>query len=128
HYKLDVGLLREKDSADFIVIDNLKDFNVVATYIKGIKVAENGKSFIENFITPVPAINKFNCTKKTVQDFVIPTNGKKDVRVIEGNHPFCGNLIEKAINKELFTKQKFQKNMKQKNGAFVCDIENDILK
>lgn len=86
HYNFDVGLLRVNDSADFIIVDNLKDFNVLATYIKGIKVSENGKTFIENFVKSVPPINKFNCNKKKIEDFVIPTNGCKDVRVIEGNY------------------------------------------
>ena len=39
HYNLNVGLLREGDAADFIVIDNLQDFNVLQTYIDGILVA-----------------------------------------------------------------------------------------
>ena len=34
HYRLDVGLLREGDSADFIVVNNLKEFYVKAAYIK----------------------------------------------------------------------------------------------
>ena len=48
HYKLDVGLLREGDYADFIVIDNLADFNIKQTYINGQLVAENGKTLISS--------------------------------------------------------------------------------
>lgn len=33
HYKLNVGLLREGDPADFIIVDNLKDFNIQHTSI-----------------------------------------------------------------------------------------------
>ncbi|MES2516711.1 MAG: amidohydrolase family protein, partial [Bacteroidota bacterium] len=44
HYRLPVGLLREGDFADFIVIDNPSDFKVVQTYINGKLVAENGVS------------------------------------------------------------------------------------
>ncbi|MFI5141722.1 MAG: amidohydrolase family protein, partial [Bacteroidia bacterium] len=35
HFNLPVGLLRVGDSADFIITDNLTDFNVLSTYIKG---------------------------------------------------------------------------------------------
>lgn len=45
HYNLPVGLLRPKDAADFIVVDNLDDFNILQTYIDGNLVAANGKSF-----------------------------------------------------------------------------------
>lgn len=35
HYNLDVGLLRKNDPADFILVDDLKQFNILATYING---------------------------------------------------------------------------------------------
>lgn len=38
HYGLNVGLLQEGHPADFIIVDNLKDFNVLSTYINGIDV------------------------------------------------------------------------------------------
>lgn len=37
HYKLDVGELRTGDKADFILVDNLTDFNTQAVYINGVK-------------------------------------------------------------------------------------------
>jgi len=62
HYKLNVGLLRENDAADFIVVKDLKNFEVVQTYINGALVAENGESKIES--KKYGVINQFNCTKK----------------------------------------------------------------
>ena len=35
HYRLPVGLLQEGDAADFIVVDNMVDFNVKETYVDG---------------------------------------------------------------------------------------------
>ncbi|MBC7722808.1 MAG: adenine deaminase, partial [Pedobacter sp.] len=32
HYKLDIGLLRKGDAADFIIAENLTDFNILKTY------------------------------------------------------------------------------------------------
>jgi adenine deaminase len=59
HYKLDVGLLREGDDADFIIAEDLINFKIKQTYINGELVAENGKSFIKS--VPVTPINNFNC-------------------------------------------------------------------
>lgn len=46
HYKLDSGLLRTGDPADLILVEDLKEFRVLQTYITGILVAENGKTLI----------------------------------------------------------------------------------
>ncbi|MCF8335201.1 MAG: amidohydrolase family protein, partial [Bacteroidales bacterium] len=35
HYDLSIGLLRENDPADFILVDELKQFNILSTYING---------------------------------------------------------------------------------------------
>src|SRR5204863_5205709 len=43
HYKMKVGLLKEGDPGDFIVVRDLKKFEVLQTYIDGNLVAENGK-------------------------------------------------------------------------------------
>ena len=47
HYKLNVGLLRTNDYADFILVKDLQIFNVLQTYINGHLVAENGKTLIK---------------------------------------------------------------------------------
>src|SRR5688572_17260645 len=48
HYKLDVGLLREGDPADFIVAKDLKKFEILKTFIDGELVAEEGKSVVRS--------------------------------------------------------------------------------
>ena len=40
HYNIPIGLLREGDDADFIIVNNLSDFKVEASYIKGEKVSD----------------------------------------------------------------------------------------
>jgi adenine deaminase len=57
HYKLDVGLLKEGDAADFILVNNLKEFKVYQTYINGELVAEDDQTFIRSI--PVDVINNF---------------------------------------------------------------------
>jgi adenine deaminase len=113
HYKMKVGLLRENDPADFIVIDDLENFNVLATYIDGKKVAENGKSNIA-FI-PSETINNFNTSPKTIEQFRIPAADANKIRVIEA---FDGQLI----TKEGIVKPKVE------NGFIVSDVASDVLK
>jgi adenine deaminase len=67
HYKLDVGLLKEGDPADFIIVKDLKGFEVLKTFINGELVAENGKSKIKTAKSKV--INNFSCRKKKPGDF-----------------------------------------------------------
>lgn len=80
HYKLNVGLLQKNDPADFIVVDNFEDFNVLQTYINGQLVAENGTTKIEHLETT--PINNFQAEPVTADDFRVEDNGKK-VKAIE---------------------------------------------
>jgi adenine deaminase len=46
HYSMDVGLLQPGDPADFCVVEDLVNFNIVSTYIDGVCVASNRKSHL----------------------------------------------------------------------------------
>jgi adenine deaminase len=80
HYQLPVGLLREGDSADFIIVDNLSDFNVLETWIMGEKVFQNGTSLLES-IAPTLTPNKFAARVIDVTDIARNDTGRQ-VRVI----------------------------------------------
>jgi adenine deaminase len=112
HYKMQVGLLQPRDAADFIVVEDLKDFKVKATYINGELVAENGVSKIET--KPSTIINNFNCDKKEVADFKFQ---------IQNNPP---EIIE-ALDGQLIT-NKLSLTPKIEDGYYVSDTENDVLK
>jgi len=112
HYKLDVGILREGDPADMIVVDNLEKFNVKATYIQGQKVAENGRSLIGSVKEETP--NKFFAQTISDKDIQIEDLGKK-IKVIES---YDGELITGIL--EAFPKVI--------SGNVVSDVENDVLK
>jgi adenine deaminase len=112
HYGLENGLLREGDPADIVIIDNLENFKVLKTYINGELVAEDGQSFIEK--PKVQAINHFNCSPKSVDDFKIEGDSSK-VNVIE------------VIDGELIT-NKVEANAKLQDGNLESNVENDILK
>lgn len=117
HYNLEVGLLQKNDPADFVVIDNFNDFNILKTYINGELVAENGKSLLPD--VKVDAINNFVAEKVTADDFKVIDEGK-DINIIG------------VINGELLTEKIIAKTQSHKvqSSSFnlVSDIENDILK
>jgi adenine deaminase len=112
HYKMNVGLLTPGDPADFIIIEDLKDFKVQATYINGTLVAENGISKIKT--QPALLINNFNCDKKEVDEFKFPLQ-QTPPQVIEAIE---GQLITNKLSFEL----------KTENSFYISDVKNDILK
>ncbi|MCB0320466.1 MAG: adenine deaminase, partial [Bdellovibrionales bacterium] len=73
HYKLPCGLLREGDSADFIVVNNLQDFKVLRTIISGLEVARDGKSLIST--EPASVLNNFQCTKIVPSSLEVVSQG-----------------------------------------------------
>jgi adenine deaminase len=114
HYQLEVGLLREGDWADFIVIDNPQEFNILQTYIQGKLVAENGKSLIAPLSDKI--VNAFGVNPKKVEDFVLKTpKNSAEIDVIV------------ALNGEIIT-QKTKAILHAVKGNLVSDIEQDILK
>jgi adenine deaminase len=74
HYRLDTGLLRVGDSADFILVDDLRQFKVRATYIRGELVAQGGESLIPRVEAGI--INRFEASATSPEDFAIPERGK----------------------------------------------------
>lgn len=114
HYDLEVGLLRAQDPADFIVVDNLLDFNVLKTFINGQLVAEQGVTKIA--FTTSAIINNFTTSLKTPEDFHLLVPGPAQLNVIEAHD---GQLITgRVTTPALVTAQ---------NNA-VADVERDILK
>ena len=112
HYSLPVGQLREGDGADFILVKDLENFEVQATYVRGQKVAENGKSLIPRIKNEV--INNFSTSLKTPTDFQISGLGEM-VRVIEA---LDGQLITPEVEGKIILK----------NGLAESNPEQDILK
>lgn len=114
HYNIPVGLLRAGDSADFIMIDNITDFNIQSIYINGILVAENGTSLLP--AAPIYPINNFNVNPKNPIDFAIKAQtGSSKVRVIEA-------LDGQLITNEIIADAKLE------NGYLFSNPASDILK
>lgn len=112
HYKLDVGLLQPGDDADLVLVDNLENFGILATYVCGEKVAENGKSLIKSVIETEP--NLFKAEILTARDIRVQASSNQ-VRVIRA---FDGQLITENVMMEA----------KLENENLISQIENDVLK
>lgn len=116
HYNMNVGLLKAGDPADFILLEDLNDFKVKATYINGEIVAENGRSKIKTNRSAL--INNFHCSIKKAADFKIKMAD------------FSGEIIE-ALDGQLITNKirasevGFSVNG---NVFYESDLKNDILK
>jgi adenine deaminase len=115
HYKLDIGLLNVGDPADFILVSDLRNFEVLQTYIDGILVAENGVSNIKSSMAGI--VNNFAITEKTPEDFTFTVSDTFDelTPVIE------------AIDGQLIT-NKLMVKLVAEDGALQCDLKDDILK
>jgi adenine deaminase len=114
HYRLNVGLLREGNAADFIMIDNTHAFNILETWIDGEPVAKQGVSLIPDLRSAHP--NHFECELKTSEDFKYPVkNSETRIRVIEA-------LDGQLVTNEWITEAKIV------DGAIVPDLEKDVLK
>ncbi|MBX0292295.1 adenine deaminase [Hymenobacter sp. HSC-4F20] len=114
HYKLPVGLLREGDPADFIVVNNLTDFTVQQTYLRGELVAESGQTLIP--AVPVEVVNNFNTAPVRPEDFQLPApQPTATVRVIEC---FDGQLITARHDVPA----------RVEGGLILPDLTRDVLK
>jgi len=94
HYKLDAGLLRQGDNADFIITDSPDKMNVTETWIKGEKVYDNGKVLFE-YKSGIP-VNNFHCSDINKNELTVKNRGR-EIRIITA---FDGDLFTKEIIRE----------------------------
>lgn len=112
HYRLDVGLLRPGDSADFIEAENLRTLNIRRVFINGAVVAENGKSLLPRF-EPV-VINNFDTPRRSAAEFRISAQPGK-LQIME------------AIDGQLVT-NRLSISPRVEHGEVVSDAGRDLLK
>ncbi len=112
HYGLPLGRLRPGDPADFIVVEDLVNFRVLATYIRGECVAREGNTLIPHY--PVERVNRFRKRIVREEELRVPAHGKT-LRLIEA---YDGQLVTGEIHCSAPVR----------DGAIVADPEQDILK
>ncbi|SFQ59060.1 adenine deaminase [Hymenobacter arizonensis] len=115
HYNLPVGLLEKGDPADFITVRNLRDFEVIQTYLNGELVAENGQSRLP--AAPIAVVNNFHAQPVQAEDFQLPAtgSGRPTLRVIQC---FDGQLITARVDVPA----------QVAGGLVVPEVATDVLK
>jgi len=112
HYGLDVGLLREGDSADFIQVDDLDSLRAPRTFVAGVLVAENGRTMIERVEPRV--VNQFVGRPRPVGAFHVPAAAAA-MHVID------------VVDGQLIT-GRLTMRPKVVDGLAVSDPDRDLLK
>ena len=112
HYGLPVGTLQVSDPADFIVVRDLKQFELVATYLDGAPVFADGQCRFQR--ADSPAINRFAAEPRNEGQFQI-VDRPGQIRVIQAHD---GELITAEIHIE----------PRRDHGQLVSDVERDLLK
>ena len=114
HFNLNCGCIKEGYNADFIIVDDLVNFNVLKTYIAGECVFDG-----ENVLFDVPEFNLENtifASRKTASDFDIHYGGDE-----------CTVNVIKCYNGDLLTKKMTAK-LNVRDGIVQSDIFQDVLK
>ncbi|MDZ7657372.1 MAG: adenine deaminase [Sulfurimicrobium sp.] len=112
HYRLPVGTLQLGDPMDAVLFADLHEFQPIATYVNGAKVAENGRCLVAG--KPGRAINRFNARLISAEALCIADEGARMVRVIE------------AVDGELVTRQRHMP-PRIVNNTLEPDPERDML-
>jgi adenine deaminase len=115
HYRLrNFGAIAPRFWADFIVLDDLKKFQVRQVYKKGILVAENGK-FLGKSPPKISLPRSTMNLRYSPRDFIVKPSGGKKIKVIE------------IVPRQIVTKTAIVA-PKCENGQIVADTSRDILK
>ena len=114
HYNLDGGAIVTGAKADFIIIDNLIDFNILKTYVAGECVFDGENVLFD--VDDVEFKNTINTSKKQPEDFDVCYDG-------DG----CKVNVIKCYNGELLTKD-ITADLICIDGKVQSDIFQDVLK
>ncbi|MDN3687833.1 adenine deaminase [Cyclobacterium jeungdonense] len=112
HYGLPVGLLKEGDPADFILLKDLIDFKVVETYIDGQLMAKEGQTRIPH--QDCQPVNRFKADHLDEAAFELKHEGGP------------ANVIQ-ALDRQLITR-KIRVMVPESSGKVISDTQEDILK
>ena len=114
HYRLPVGLLHPGDPADFIVVDNPVDFNVMDVYLRGFSVGQEQP--MHDKIKEDPWPNKFQRPPLSPEEIALTYPG--------GNIRVIGATPSSIITDSLLV----ETNLSPDGTHVQQDIQRDILK
>lgn len=96
HYKINAGMLQPGDPADLIIVNSLDKMDVVATYIDGKPVFENGTVLFQSSVSKL--INNFKLTKKIKPEQLEVYSGADLFKIIQA---FDGSLFTDILEQRL---------------------------
>jgi adenine deaminase len=146
HYGLDIGQLRVGDRADFIQVDDLRTFGVMATYVKGQKIAEAGAHLLPPHEEKI--INRFNCQPIRPEQLAVTAKAGKlrvitvtDGELVTGvttlSPPVANGLVQTEVEQDLLKivvinryhpappAVAFVRGMKLERGAIASSVAHD---
>jgi adenine deaminase len=118
HYRLTCGQLQPGDPADFILLKDLVNFEVLQTWLQGRLVAENGHTRLD-FVANAARPNHFNADLTSPGDFKF--------QAFPSSESFYPHPLIEAFDGQLIT-GKYPVEIRPENGFWVSDPEKDILK
>ena len=114
HYNLDAGAIVTGAKADFIIVDNLNDLNILKTYIAGECVFDGENVLFD--VEDVEFENSIRASLKKPEDFDVLYDGDEcEVNVIKC---FSGDLLTEKTTAKLACR----------DGKVSSDIIEDVLK
>ncbi|MBU5678697.1 MAG: adenine deaminase [Candidatus Aenigmatarchaeota archaeon] len=128
HYNLPVGCLKEGELADFVVVNNLREFNVIETWINGRCIVKNGK-LLEKLPKPAKIKNVMRVKRVEEKDLKVVSKKKRNkIRVIK---IIPNQIITKSEVFEMKAKRIYKNKVKdiEKNLYEISsDTKRDIIK
>ncbi len=115
HYNLPLGLLQEGDPADFVMVDNLLDFNVEKTVVGGKVLFEKGN--VKTIDAKIEIVNNF------IENIV----RLEDIKVSSSQNDSVSVRVIGVVEGELYTNSEVY-DLEVQNGNVTSDRNSDILK
>ena len=120
HYNLKSGVLQKGDQADFIIVDNLEDFNILSTYIQGEEVYSAQAGIAEEKFSlggneSGYVLNKFNAAQVSPEMMQV----KWEDRMMK---------VIVATEGSLLTGVEYVKPAQDADGNVITDVEAGIAK
>jgi len=124
HYSLPTGRLRVGDPADFIIVEDLKDFKVLQTYVKGQQIASGGRTNIPSTLLTEEPINNFKAKPRDLADFAYLLDKWGEQENVEQCYCMVALDGQLITNKEIIPVT----DALPKDGLLHANPEKDILK
>lgn len=117
HYRLDVGLLREGDNADFLIVNDLDNLTISASYIGGVKVYDREVG-----------LNYSVGKSRKVNNFVARVFSDDDFKVVAPAAVGAARVIELVPDQLLTRCAEWRPRVARAGDEILSSAEDDVMK